>query len=443
MKTPTSISKLTPEILDHLPSPVWLLEEHLLENNLKILNDIKKQTGVKILLALKGFAFWHEADIIKYHLDGTCASGLHEAMLGNEHFGGDVHTYSPAYKTDEIDRIAGISKHMVFNSPDQIMRFGSQAKMANPALSIGLRVNPEHSAAPTDLYNPCAPYSRLGTLSKNMDFEILKHIEGLHFHALCEQDATALAEVVEVFESKFGAYLPHLKWVNFGGGHHITRADYDRDKLVALLNDFRARHPHLEIYLEPGEAVGWETGVLVATVLDIVHNGIDIAILDTSAEAHMPDTIIMPYRAEVRGAGQPGEAVGWETGVLVATVLDIVHNGIDIAILDTSAEAHMPDTIIMPYRTEVRGAGEPGEKPHTYRLAGNTCLAGDIMGDYSFDTPLRIGDRIVFEDQMHYTMVKATTFNGIPLPSIAILRKNGTVDVVREFGYEDFRNRLG
>jgi carboxynorspermidine decarboxylase len=389
MKTPTSISKLTPEILDHLPSPVWLLEEHLLENNLKILNDIKKQTGVKILLALKGFAFWHEADIIKYHLDGTCASGLHEAMLGNEHFWGDVHTYSPAYKTDEIDRIAGISKHMVFNSPDQIMRFVSQAKMTNPALSIGLRVNPEHSAAPTDLYNPCAPYSRLGTLSKNMDFEILKHIEGLHFHALCEQDATALAEVVEVFESKFGAYLPHLKWVNFGGGHHITRADYDRDKLVVLLNDFHARHPHLEIYLEPGEAVGWETGVLVATVLDIVHNGIDIAILDTSAEAHMPDTIIMPYRAEVRGAGQPGE------------------------------------------------------KPHTYRLAGNTCLAGDIMGDYSFDTPLRIGDRIIFEDQMHYTMVKATTFNGIPLPSIAILRKNGTVDVVREFGYEDFRNRLG
>jgi carboxynorspermidine decarboxylase len=389
MKTSESTSKLTPEILDHLPSPVWLLEEHLLEYNLEILNDIKQQTGVKILLALKGFAFWDEADIIKYYLDGTCASGLHEAMLGHEHFGGGVHTYSPAYKYNEVDHIAGISKHMVFNSPNQIRRFGVLAKSANPALSIGLRVNPEHSAAPTDLYNPCTPYSRLGTLSKNMDTEILKHIEGLHFHALCEQDATALAEVVEVFENKFGAYLPQLKWVNFGGGHHITRADYDRDKLVALLNDFHTRHPHLEIYLEPGEAVGWETGVLVATVLDIVHNGIDIAILDTSAEAHMPDTIIMPYRAEVRGAGQPGE------------------------------------------------------KPHTYRLAGNTCLAGDTMGDYSFDAPLRIGDRIIFEDQMHYTMVKATTFNGIPLPSIAILRKNGTVDVVREFGYEDFRNRLG
>jgi carboxynorspermidine decarboxylase len=206
---------------------------------------------------------------------------------------------------------------------------------------------------------------------------------------LCEQDAAALESVLGVFDEKFGAYLPHLKWVNFGGGHHITRADYDREHLVNVLRDFRARYPHLEVYLEPGEAVGWETGVLVATVLDIVHNGIAIAILDTSAEAHMPDTIIMPYRAEVRGAGQPGE------------------------------------------------------KPHTYRLAGNTCLAGDIMGDYSFDTPLRIGDRIIFEDQMHYTMVKATTFNGIPLPSIAILRKNGTVDVVREFGYEDFRNRLG
>jgi carboxynorspermidine decarboxylase len=389
MKTETPPSHITPEILDRLPSPVWLLEEHLLENNLAILKNIKERTGVKILLALKGFAFWHEADIIKYYLDGTCASGWHEARLGHEHFGGGVHTYSPAYKPEEIDRIAEVSEHMVFNSPAQIERFASQAKAHNPTLSIGLRVNPEHSAAPTDLYNPCAPYSRLGTLSKNMNTEILKHIEGLHFHALCEQDAAALESVLGVFEEKFGAYLPHLKWVNFGGGHHITRADYDREHLVNVLRDFRARYPHLEVYLEPGEAVGWETGVLVATVLDIIHNGIDIAILDTSAEAHMPDTIIMPYRAEVRGADQPHQ------------------------------------------------------KAHTYRLAGNTCLAGDIMGDYSFDAPLRIGDRVVFEDQMHYTMVKATTFNGIPLPAIAILRKDGTIDVVRKFGYEDFKGRLG
>jgi carboxynorspermidine decarboxylase len=389
MKPITKISHITPKILDRLPSPVWLLEAHLLEANLEILKHIKEQTGVKILLALKGFAFWREFDIIKYHLEGVCASGLHEAMLGREEFGEEIHTYSPAYKSDEIDHIAGISNHMVFNSPEQLERFSARTKAANPALSLGLRVNPESSAAPTELYNPCAPYSRLGTLSKNMNQAILKHIDGLHFHALCEQDANALEQVLEAFEAKFGAYLPALKWVNFGGGHHITRADYDRDKLIALLNDFRDRHPHLDVYLEPGEAVGWETGSLIATVLDIVHNGIDIAILDTSAEAHMPDTLLMPYRAEVRGAGQPGD------------------------------------------------------KPHTYRLAGNTCLAGDIMGDYSFDTPLQIGDRVIFEDQMHYTMVKATTFNGIALPAIAVLRKNGEIEIVREFGYKDFKGRLG
>ncbi len=389
MKQTDKSSKINSQLLYTLPSPCWLLEEELLETNLKILKDIKDRTGVKILLALKGFAFWRESDIIKYYLDGICASGLNEARLGSEEFGGEVHTYSPAYNVNEIEQIAELSHHMVFNSPSQIQMFASMVKKYNPRLSLGLRVNPEYSAAPTELYNPCAPYSRLGTLSKNINNEILENIEGLHFHALCEQDANALEQVILVFEEKFGDYLQHLKWVNFGGGHHITRADYDRGKLIGILNDFRARHPHLEIYLEPGEAVGWETGVLVATVLDIVHNGIDIAILDTSAEAHMPDTIIMPYRAKVRGAGQPGG------------------------------------------------------KPYTYRLAGNTCLAGDIMGDYSFDEPLKIGDKVIFEDQMHYTMVKATTFNGIRLPSIAVLRKNGSVEVLREFVYKDFKDRLG
>jgi carboxynorspermidine decarboxylase len=241
-----------------------------------------------------------------------------------------------------------------------------------------------------ELYNPCGLHSRLGTLAKALENreEILKDIEGFHFHALCEQDASALEGVLEAFEAKFGRWLPRLKWVNFGGGHHITRADYDRERLVRLLREFRSRHPHLELYLEPGEAVGWETGPLVATVLDIVENGMEIAILDTSAEAHMPDTIIMPYRAEVRGAGPAGE------------------------------------------------------KPYTYRLAGNTCLAGDVMGDYSFDRPLKPGDRILFEDQMHYTMVKATTFNGIKLPSIANEPLDGSIEVVREFGYMDFKQRL-
>jgi len=389
MKTIRKTSRITPEILAALPSPVWLLEEHLLEANLKILENIKRRTGVKILLALKGFSFWHESDIIKYYLDGITASGLHEARLGAEEFGGEVHTYSPAFPPEHIEPIARISHHMVFNAPSQLERFAQQTRRANPDLSIGLRVNPEYSAAPAELYNPCAPYSRLGTLSKNINDAIVKNIDGLHFHALCEQDADALEATLKVFEEKFGRWLPQMKWVNFGGGHHITREDYDREKLVTILGDFRSRYPHLAVYLEPGEAVGWETGPLVATVLDIVHNGIDIAILDTSAEAHMPDTIIMPYRAEVRGAGAAGE------------------------------------------------------KAHTYRLAGNTCLAGDIMGDYSFDAPLKIGDRIIFEDQMHYTMVKATTFNGIPLPSIAVLRKNGEIERIREFKYEDFKSRLG
>jgi len=382
-------SRLTPEILSALPSPVWLLEEHLLEANLQILSEIKAHTGVKILLALKGYALWHSFDLVRSYLDGCCASGLHEATLASEKFGREVHTYSPAFKEEELEMIARQSHHLVFNSPAQIERFAAKAKAYNPTLSLGLRINPEVSHAPVELYNPCGLYSRLGTTATNLDDSILENIDGLHFHALCEEDAEALEAVLRAFEEKFGRYLHQLKWVNFGGGHHITKDGYSREKLIFILNDFRARYPHLEIYLEPGEAVGWETGTLIATVLDIVHNGIDIAILDSSAEAHMPDTVIMPYRAEVRGAAPAGE------------------------------------------------------KSYTYRLAGNTCLAGDVMGDYSFDRPLHIGDRVVFEDQMHYTMVKATTFNGIPLPAIALLKKDGGVEVLREFGYEDFKQRLG
>ena len=386
---PEKRSRLSPEILEKLPSPCWILEEHLLEANLKILHAIKEAAGVSILLALKGFALWHTFPLVRRYLDGCCASGLHEARLAHEEFGKEVHTYSPAFKEEEIDQIARISQHLVFNSPGQLERFGARALAANPSLSLGLRVNPEYSEAPVELYNPCGLHSRLGTLAKDIDDEILKNIDGFHFHALCEQDASALEEVLQAFEEKFGRWLPGLKWVNFGGGHHITRTDYDREKLVTLLREFKERHPHLKVYLEPGEAVGWETGPLMATVLDIVDNGMKIAILDTSAEAHMPDTIIMPYRAEVRGAAPAGE------------------------------------------------------KPYTYRLAGNTCLAGDVMGDYSFDRPLQIGDKILFEDQMHYTMVKATTFNGIPLPAIAILHKDNTAEVLRKFDYEDFKKRLG
>jgi len=373
--------------LNTLPSPCWILEEPRLLKNLETLAYVKKKSGTKILLALKGYALWKSFDIVRPYLEGCCASGLHEAKLAQETFGKEVHTYSPAFKEEEIEEIAAISHHLVFNTPAQFSRFAHRAKKINPNLSLGLRVNPEYSASPREIYNPCGTYSRLGTTLANFDESILGSLEGLHFHALCEQDSDALEAVLENFEAKFGKYIPKMKWINFGGGHHITRKGYNIEKLIDLVKNFKTKY-NVEVYLEPGEAIGWETGFLVATVLDIVHNGMDIAILDTSAEAHMPDTIIMPYRAEVRGAGKAGE------------------------------------------------------KPYTYRLGGNTCLAGDIMGDYSFDAPLQIGDRVVFEDQMHYTMVKATTFNGIKLPSIAIEKTDGTIEVVREFRYEDFKNRL-
>jgi len=371
-----------------IKTPYWLLDESLLEQNLKLLAYIKEQTGVKILLALKGYALWKSFPLVSKYLDGCCTSGLHEALLSNETFNKETHTYSPAFKEKDIEKIATISNHLVFNSPSQFKRFAPLAKSYNPNISLGLRVNPEYSESPVELYNPCGLYSRLGTTLKNFDISIIDEIEGLHFHALCEQDSLALENVLKAFEEKFRKYLGNLKWVNFGGGHHITRKGYDIEMLINLINTFQGKYPHLQIYLELGEAVGWETGTLVSSVLDIIHNGIDIAILDTSAEAHMPDTIIMPYRAEVEGADQLNK------------------------------------------------------KAYNYRLAGNTCLAGDIMGDYSFDKPLQIGDKIIFKDQMHYTMVKATTFNGVPLPSIAIKRIDGKIELVKEFRYEDFRDRL-
>ncbi len=376
------------DILNKLPSPCWLLEENKLKNNLEILKNIKDKTGVKILLALKGYALWKSFDLVSKYLDGCCASGLNEAMLAKEEFRKEVHTYSPAFKNEEIEKIANISNHLVFNSRNQLEKFATKAKEINPNISIGLRVNPETSHAPVEIYNPCGLYSRLGIKESDFKEEFLAKIDGLHFHALCEEDSSSLQAVLETFEDKFGKFLHKLKWVNFGGGHHITKKGYNVELLIELLTNFKRKYQHLEVYLEPGEAVGWETGTLVTTVLDIVHNGLDIAILDSSAEAHMPDTIIMPYRAEVQGAK------------------------------------------------------EANKLPYTYRLAGNTCLAGDIMGDYSFDKPLQIGDKVVFKDQMHYTMVKATTFNGINLPSIAILRENGNIDVVKEFGYSEFKNRL-
>jgi len=376
--------------LESLPSPCFVCEEDLLEKNLQLLDYVQKQSDVKILLALKGFALWSTFDICKSYLYGCCASGLNEALLAKEKFGKEVHTYAPAFKEEEIEEIVSISNHVVFNSFNQWNTF---KKYAVSKTSCGLRINPEVSLVEVDLYNPCGKYSRLGITKIEFDKHkneenFLEGIDGFHFHALCEQNVDVLEAVLKSFEENFASYLGKLKWVNFGGGHHITRKDYEVQRLIVVLKEFKLRYPNLEVYLEPGEAVGWQTGYLVTTVLDIVHNEIDIAILDTSAEAHMPDTLAMPYRADIRNAALPNV------------------------------------------------------KNHTYKLAGNTCLAGDIIGDYSFDKPLVIGDKIVLEDMIHYTMVKTTTFNGINLPSIALKKKEGCYQIVNKFGYNDYKHRL-
>jgi len=369
-------------------TPMYICQEALLEKNLLLMQRVQRESGAKIILALKGFAMWSTFDLIGKYLHGCTASGLHEAALAREKMNKEVHTYSPAFKEEDIDEIARISDDIVFNSPAQFHRFYERVKSINPTISVSLRVNPEYSSSPVDLYNPCGLYSRLGTTLANFDPSIVSKLDGLNFHALCEQNVDALEGVLEAFEAKFGDYIDSMKYINFGGGHHITRVDYDVERLINVIKEFKERHNNITVYLEPGEAVGWQTGPLVASVLDIVHNGMDIAILDSSAEAHMPDTLAMPYRAMVRYSG------------------------------------------------------EAGEKKHTYRLGGNTCLAGDIMGDYSFDEPLKIGDKIIFEDQIHYTFVKNTTFNGIKLPSLAIWTKEGDLNIVHEFGYEAYRDRL-
>ncbi len=367
----------------NIETPCYICEEKLVEKNLKILSYIKQKSGAKILLALKGFAFYHLEPLISRYLDGCCASGLWEAKLSNEEFGGETHTYSPAYKDDDIDEILNISEHIVFNSFAQWQKY---RKKAIDKASCGLRINPEISCAPVELYNPCGANSRFGVTKKEFDENLLDGLEGFHFHALCEQGADELEIVLTAIEEKFGKYIHQMKWVNFGGGHHITKDGYDIDKLIKLIVAFSKKYS-VKVYLEPGEAVGWRCGVLVSSVLDIIHNGMDIAILDTSAEAHMPDTLAMPYRSDVRYSSLTNE------------------------------------------------------KKFTYKLAGISCLSGDIMGDYSFDMPLKIGDTIIFEDQIHYCIVKNTTFNGIKLPSLAILKKDGSFQIVKEFSYEEYKNR--
>ena len=374
--------------LDRVPTPCFVLDEAALKHNLSVLASVQDRTGCKILLALKGFAMFSVFPLIRKTLFGVCASSPHEARLGREEFGGEVHTFAAAYSDTDMRQILAVSDHVVFNSFAQWERFRPMVRASDRLVSCGIRVNPAYSEVEIPIYDPCAPCSRLGVLREQFEGQSLEGISGLHFHTLCEKNSDALERTLKRFEDQFKEYIPQMKWINFGGGHHITRPDYDVDRLCRLVSDYKSKYGKV-VYLEPGEAVALNAGYLVGSVLDIVHNEMDIAILDTSAATHMPDVLEMPYR---------------------------------------------PDII---------GAGQPGKKSHTYRLAGLSCLAGDIIGDYSFDRPLAPGDKLVFCDMAHYSMVKTNTFNGIQLPSIAIYQpETDNFSIIREFGYGDFKGRL-
>ncbi len=366
-------------------TPCYVVDEKRLRENLTILRQVAEEAGCKILLAQKAFSMFAVYPLIGEYLAGTTASGLFEAKLGKEEMGGETHIFSAAYVEEEFEEILQVCDHISFNSFAQWKKYRERALKAGKSCSI--RINPEHSTQEHGIYDPCAAGSRLGVTRKNFEPEELEGIEGLHFHTLCEQNSDALVETVQAVEEKFGPFLHQMKWVNFGGGHHITRPDYDRKALIDCIRAFREKYD-VQVYLEPGEAVAYYAGYLVTKVLDVVENGIRIALLDASAACHMPDVIEMPYRPPLMDSG------------------------------------------------------EAGEKAYTYRLAGSTCLAGDVIGDYSFDHPLKEGDKLVFEDMAIYSMVKNNTFNGICLPSIALRKEDGSIQVIRRFGYQDFKGRL-
>jgi len=382
---------------DDVPTPCYLMHRGLLAGNLKILANVQKRCGATIILALKGFATFSVFGQIRKVLRGTTASSVNEAKLGIEEFGGDVHVYCVAYTEPEFSWFSTIAKHITINSLSQWKQLKPIAQSESNIASYGLRINPQYSEVKTKLYDPCRPGTRFGvTAAQLAETELnIEAIEGLHFHTMCEQNADTLVRTLEAVESKFGDLLHRVKWLNMGGGHHITRPDYDIDLLCNCIERIRGTY-NVDVYLEPGEAVVLNTGFLVASVLDrFTSDGKEIAILNTSATAHMPDVLEMPYRPKILAAGTQGEA------------------------------------------------GEPDEKAHTITLGGLTCLAGDVIGDYSFDEPLNVGDRLIFTDMAHYTMVKNTTFNGVALPSIAVYDPDtDQIDVVRRFAYEDYRNRL-
>lgn len=378
-----------PDLPEDIPTPCFVLDLKRLRQNLETLDTVQRDSGCRILCALKGFAMHSVFSVVSEYLTGICASGANEAKLGAEFFGKEIHVYAPAFSDEEIEEILSIAHHISFNSFGQWNRFKDRVLNSERSISCGLRVNPEYSEVDTPLYDPCYPGSRLGIRRSEFEEQDLSGIEGLHFHTMCEQNADVLERTLQRFEEKFSPFLKEMKWVNLGGGHHITSPAYNRDRLCRLISEFGKRYPQLEIYVEPGEAIALNAGVLVASVMDIIENDGRNAILDTSATCHMPDTLEMPYRAEIFGAAKPDE------------------------------------------------------KEHAYRLGGLSCLAGDVIGEYAFDKPLSIGDRLYFLDMAHYTMVKTTMFNGVKHPAIATWDPDQqNLTIVRKFGYEDYKNRL-
>jgi carboxynorspermidine decarboxylase len=394
MMTPFEVAKVKTKIKDaegidfsKIPSPCFLLDEARLKRNLEVLEYVQKESGAKIILAFKGFSMWSTFDLVRQYLPGATASSLNEALLAKNEFKGEVHTYLPAYSDTEFPEILGLSDHLVFNSFSQWERFKPQVQASSRHVSCGIRINPEYAEVETDMYNPAMPFSRLGVTRKEFRDDLMDSLEGLHFHSLCEKNSDTLERTLAVIEKTFADILPKVKWVNFGGGHLMTRGDYDIPRLIKVIKAFRERW-NVEVILEPGSAVAWQTGWLVSSVLDVMRNEKNLALLDISASAHMPDTLEMPYRP------------------------NILH------------------------------ADFPDKKAHTYLLGGTTCLSGDVIGEYSFDERLEVGSKVIFDDMIHYTMVKTTTFNGVKHPSIGMLREDGKFELVREFGYEDFKGRL-
>lgn len=377
----------------NIDTPIYIIEEERLRRNLELIADVARRADVEIILAFKAFALWKTFHIFREYIGSTTASSLCEARLAAEEFGAPAHTYSPAYTDSEIDDIARCSSHITFNSLAQLERFGRRVRDVNPNVSCGLRVNPEYSEVGTLLYNPCAPGTRFGITADRLPDVLPDGVEGFHCHCHCESGADVFQRTLVHIEEKFGRWMPQLKWMNFGGGHLMTRCDYDVDLLVELLTGLHRRYPDLKIILEPGSAFAWQTGPRVAQVVDVVEDrGIKTAILDVSFTCHMPDCLEMPYQPEVRGTEQrPMEAAAEDC---------------------------------------------------TYRLGGNSCLSGDFMGAWRFDVPLKPGDRVVFEDMIHYTTVKTNMFNGITHPAIGILRLDGEVEILRRFGYDDYKKRM-